>query len=210
MRAARLLRCAVRRRRHAGTPMLASTSSSLRAAKPPVTAAKSARSCCGRKSSRRSRPCRCWPRRHWQWRADRRGAGVRCAGRVDGLAVADGGGSRAHRGPAAGIRQCQQPGHRAQPFVHRKPARMLRNDWTEAWEQPDNPKPLGMPLQYMVSGIAVAAGHKYPTIVLMAFNPVGQVVGQLTKVEKSATYSALGSGIPRGDEHAERTQRGRH
>ncbi|MDT5277893.1 MAG: hypothetical protein QOG95_4825, partial [Mycobacterium sp.] len=24
-----------------------------------------------------------------------------------------------------------------------KPARMLRNDWTEAWEAPDNPKPLG-------------------------------------------------------------------
>lgn len=34
-----------------------------------------------------------------------------------------------------------------------KPARMLRNDWTEAWEQPESPKPLGMPLQYMVSGM---------------------------------------------------------
>ncbi|MDQ1373562.1 MAG: hypothetical protein QOJ09_900, partial [Actinomycetota bacterium] len=32
-----------------------------------------------------------------------------------------------------------------------KPARMLRNDWTEAWEQPDAPDPLPMPLQYMVS-----------------------------------------------------------
>jgi len=28
-----------------------------------------------------------------------------------------------------------------------KPARMLKNDWTEAWENADNPKPLGMPLQ---------------------------------------------------------------
>jgi NAD(P)H-dependent flavin oxidoreductase YrpB (nitropropane dioxygenase family) len=66
-----------------------------------------------------------------------------------------------------------------------KPARMLRNDWTEAWEQPENPKPLGMPLQYMVSGMAVAATHKYPNeSVDVAFNPVGQVVGQLTKVEK--------------------------
>src|SRR6476659_3679386 len=26
-----------------------------------------------------------------------------------------------------------------------KPCRMIRNDWTEAWEDPDNPKPLGMP-----------------------------------------------------------------
>lgn len=69
-----------------------------------------------------------------------------------------------------------------------KPARMLRNDWTEAWEQPGNPEPLGMPLQYMVSGMAVSATHKYPNeTVDVAFNPVGQVVGQFSKVEKSAT-----------------------
>ena len=68
-----------------------------------------------------------------------------------------------------------------------KPARMLRNDWTEAWENPDNPKPLGMPLQYMVSGIAVRATNKYPNESIdVAFNPIGQVVGQFTKVEKSA------------------------
>ncbi|MGH3640165.1 MAG: nitronate monooxygenase [Mycobacterium sp.] len=68
-----------------------------------------------------------------------------------------------------------------------KPARMLRNDWTEAWENPDNPKPLGMPLQFMVSGLAVAATHKYPNeTVDVAFNPVGQVVGQFTKVEKTS------------------------
>lgn len=68
-----------------------------------------------------------------------------------------------------------------------KPARMLRNDWTEAWESPDNPKPLGMPLQYMVSGMAVAATHKYPNeTVDVAFNPIGQVVGQFTKVEKTS------------------------
>ncbi|OFJ51210.1 nitronate monooxygenase [Mycolicibacterium grossiae] len=69
-----------------------------------------------------------------------------------------------------------------------KPARMLRNDWTEAWENPDNPKPLGMPLQFMVSGLAVAATHKYPNeTVDVAFNPVGQVVGQFEKVEKTST-----------------------
>jgi NAD(P)H-dependent flavin oxidoreductase YrpB (nitropropane dioxygenase family) len=68
-----------------------------------------------------------------------------------------------------------------------KPARMLRNDWTDAWENPDNPKPLGMPLQFMVSGIAVAATNKYPNeSVDVAFNPVGQVVGQFTKVEKTS------------------------
>lgn len=69
-----------------------------------------------------------------------------------------------------------------------KPARMLKNDWTEAWETPGNPEPLGMPLQYMVSGMAVKATHKYPDqTVDVAFNPVGQVVGQMTKVEKTAT-----------------------
>jgi NAD(P)H-dependent flavin oxidoreductase YrpB (nitropropane dioxygenase family) len=68
-----------------------------------------------------------------------------------------------------------------------KPCRMLKNDWTEAWEKPGNPEPLGMPLQYMVSGMAVAATHRYPDqTVDVAFNPVGQVVGQFTKVEKTA------------------------
>lgn len=68
-----------------------------------------------------------------------------------------------------------------------KPARMLRNDWTEAWETEGNPEPLGMPLQYMVSGMAVSATNKYPNeTVAVAFNPVGQVVGQFNKVEKSA------------------------
>jgi NAD(P)H-dependent flavin oxidoreductase YrpB (nitropropane dioxygenase family) len=68
-----------------------------------------------------------------------------------------------------------------------KPARMLRNDWTEAWEKPENPKPLGMPLQYMVSGMAVAATSRYPNeSVDVAFNPVGQVVGQFAKVEKTS------------------------
>jgi len=69
-----------------------------------------------------------------------------------------------------------------------KPCRMLKNDWTDAWEAPGNPEPLGMPLQYMVSGMAVAATSRYPNeTVDVAFNPVGQVVGQFKKVEKTAT-----------------------
>ncbi len=68
-----------------------------------------------------------------------------------------------------------------------KPCRMLRNDWTDAWETAGNPEPLGMPLQYMVSGIAVSATHRYPDqTVDVAFNPVGQVVGQFEKVEKTS------------------------
>ena len=68
-----------------------------------------------------------------------------------------------------------------------KPCRMLKNDWTEAWQTEGNPEPLGMPLQYMVSGMAVAATSKYPNeTVDVAFNPVGQVVGQFSKVEKTS------------------------
>ena len=68
-----------------------------------------------------------------------------------------------------------------------KPCRMLKNDWTEAWSAPGNPEPLGMPLQYMVSGIAVSATHRWPDqTVDVAFNPVGQVVGQFEKVEKTS------------------------
>jgi NAD(P)H-dependent flavin oxidoreductase YrpB (nitropropane dioxygenase family) len=59
-----------------------------------------------------------------------------------------------------------------------KPCRMLRNDWTEAWENPENPKPLGMPLQWMVTADAVSRTHRYPAkSQSVAFNPVGQVVG---------------------------------
>ncbi len=67
-----------------------------------------------------------------------------------------------------------------------KPCRMLRNDWTDAWENPENPQPLGMPLQFMVTGEAVARGHHYPEQAKdVHFNPVGQVVGQMNKVRRS-------------------------
>jgi NAD(P)H-dependent flavin oxidoreductase YrpB (nitropropane dioxygenase family) len=66
-----------------------------------------------------------------------------------------------------------------------KPCRMLRNDWTEAWERPDAPKPLGMPLQGMVTMDMVRRTNRYaksPQAQQVAFNPVGQVVGQMNEV----------------------------
>jgi NAD(P)H-dependent flavin oxidoreductase YrpB (nitropropane dioxygenase family) len=67
-----------------------------------------------------------------------------------------------------------------------KPARMLRTDWTEAWERPDTPDPLPMPLQYMVSGDAVARAHRYPEKARdVMFNPVGQIVGQMNQIRKT-------------------------
>jgi NAD(P)H-dependent flavin oxidoreductase YrpB (nitropropane dioxygenase family) len=65
-----------------------------------------------------------------------------------------------------------------------KPARMLKNAWTEAWESPESPGPLPMPLQFMVAADAVARGHRYPEKARnVMFAPVGQIVGRMTEVQ---------------------------
>ena len=67
-----------------------------------------------------------------------------------------------------------------------KPCRLIRNDWTDAWEQPDTPDPLPMPLQMMVAIEAVSRGHAYPVQAKKVnFNPAGQVIGRATTVRKS-------------------------
>ena len=68
-----------------------------------------------------------------------------------------------------------------------KPARMLRNDWTDAWEQPGQPEAARNAVAVHGFRAGRAATHKYPNeTVDVAFNPVGQVVGQFTKVEKTS------------------------
>ncbi len=67
-----------------------------------------------------------------------------------------------------------------------KPCRLLKNDWTDAWEAPGNPKPLGMPLQMMVAIDCVSRGHAYPEEARdVNFNPAGQVIGQATSVRRT-------------------------
>jgi len=69
-----------------------------------------------------------------------------------------------------------------------KPCRMLKNEWTQAWEKDPNIKPLGMPLQGLVTADAIRRTHTYAAVgqcQKVAFNPVGQVVGQIKHVEKS-------------------------
>jgi NAD(P)H-dependent flavin oxidoreductase YrpB (nitropropane dioxygenase family) len=64
-----------------------------------------------------------------------------------------------------------------------KPCRMLRNEWTEAWQTDGNPDPLGMPLQFMVTADAVSRVNRYAdTAQSVAFNPVGQIVGHMNEV----------------------------
>ncbi len=62
-----------------------------------------------------------------------------------------------------------------------KPARMLRNAWTEAWTDSNGPGALGMPLQNILTSEANAriarSGRKD-----LAFAPVGQIVGRMNQV----------------------------
>ena len=67
-----------------------------------------------------------------------------------------------------------------------KTARMLKNEWTEAWEREDTPDPLPMPLQGYLTFDAVRRTHRYAGVgdcQKVAFNPVGQVVGQMNEEE---------------------------
>jgi len=72
-----------------------------------------------------------------------------------------------------------------------KPARQLRTAWTDEWDDPASPQPLGMPLQPILVGEAIARIDR------AAFRPgsgaealanyfVGQVVGTMNETKSSA------------------------
>ena len=66
-----------------------------------------------------------------------------------------------------------------------KPARLLKNRWTDAWSDPDAPQPLPMPLQNLLVAEAhqrlMASGN--PEVIPM---PVGQVIGRMNEVRPVA------------------------
>jgi NAD(P)H-dependent flavin oxidoreductase YrpB (nitropropane dioxygenase family) len=70
-----------------------------------------------------------------------------------------------------------------------KPARLLRNRWTGAWEESGAPAPLPMPLQNLL----VSEAHRRlmesgdPSVVPM---PVGQIVGRMNDVRPVADVMA--------------------
>ena len=70
-----------------------------------------------------------------------------------------------------------------------KPARLLKNSWTDAWLQPGAPEPLPMPLQNLL----VAEAHQRlmrsgdPDVIPM---PVGQIVGRMNEVKPVADVIA--------------------
>jgi NAD(P)H-dependent flavin oxidoreductase YrpB (nitropropane dioxygenase family) len=70
-----------------------------------------------------------------------------------------------------------------------KPARLLKNRWTAAWEEPGAPVPLPMPLQNLL----VARAHQRlmqagePDVIPM---PAGQIVGRITEIRPVAEVMA--------------------
>jgi NAD(P)H-dependent flavin oxidoreductase YrpB (nitropropane dioxygenase family) len=59
-----------------------------------------------------------------------------------------------------------------------KPARQLRTPWTDAWDAPDTPDPLGMPLQYLLNGPAQHRIRLSGNEEMLGI-PIGQVVGAM-------------------------------
>ena len=62
-----------------------------------------------------------------------------------------------------------------------KPARQLRTAWTEAWESPESPGTLPMPLQGIVANEAMRRVARVGNAELQVC-PVGQIVGRLNQV----------------------------
>ena len=63
-----------------------------------------------------------------------------------------------------------------------KPARMLRTAWTEAWEAPESPGTLPMPLQFILNSKAMRRIARSGTKE-MAGMPVGQIVSRMNEVK---------------------------
>jgi NAD(P)H-dependent flavin oxidoreductase YrpB (nitropropane dioxygenase family) len=66
-----------------------------------------------------------------------------------------------------------------------KPVRQLRTPWVEAWEQPESPRPLPMPLQELLVYDAVKAIYEHRVTEVMG-SAVGQIVGSITEVRPAA------------------------
>jgi len=73
-----------------------------------------------------------------------------------------------------------------------KPARMLRTAWTDAWEGPDSPGTLPMPLQFMATADAFRRIQRSNNRELVGM-PVGQIVGSMNKVRpaRDVIYSLI-------------------
>jgi NAD(P)H-dependent flavin oxidoreductase YrpB (nitropropane dioxygenase family) len=65
-----------------------------------------------------------------------------------------------------------------------KPARQLRTAWTDAWEAPESPGTLPMPLQFILNSYAAQKMGSKPPRELVGM-PVGQIVSRMNQVRSS-------------------------
>ena len=79
-----------------------------------------------------------------------------------------------------------------------KPARQLRTEWTDAWDDPNGPGTLPMPLQGLLVAEALTRIQKHEVTPLLG-TPVGQIVGRMTS-ERSVR--AVFDDLTRGFEQA--------
>ncbi|MEU6123667.1 nitronate monooxygenase family protein [Streptomyces sp. NPDC047123] len=79
-----------------------------------------------------------------------------------------------------------------------KPARQLRTEWTDAWDDPQGPGTLPMPLQGLLVAEAVSRIQKHEVQELLG-TPVGQIVGRMNS-ERSV--QAVFDDLTRGFERA--------
>ena len=67
-----------------------------------------------------------------------------------------------------------------------KTARLLRTAWTDAWDGPDSPGALPMPLQFMLNTDAMSRMHRFAGenegARELVTSPVGQIVGSMNRV----------------------------
>ncbi|MFB9721794.1 NAD(P)H-dependent flavin oxidoreductase [Planobispora longispora] len=63
-----------------------------------------------------------------------------------------------------------------------KPARLLKNEWTDAWESAESPGTLPMPLQFMLVSDALRRIGRSDAAELATF-PAGQIIGTMNQVK---------------------------
>ena len=74
-----------------------------------------------------------------------------------------------------------------------KPARQLKSTWSEAWDDPKNPQPLPMPLQFLLTAEAIARIHDHARKTGrddLVTSPVGQIVGSMNALRPVADVLA--------------------
>ncbi|MEV4071295.1 NAD(P)H-dependent flavin oxidoreductase [Nonomuraea fuscirosea] len=73
-----------------------------------------------------------------------------------------------------------------------KPARLLKNEWTQAWESEESPGTLPMPLQFMLVSDALRRIGRSDATELATF-PAGQIIGVMNQVRpaKDVVFSLV-------------------